>query len=584
MNELIELLQRNINDLESQKAKYENVLHQLDNLIKKLDKEEFLNIPLEDLNYILDNISEFKLVKTEKAFLETFQNNEEIRNIISEFGFDIKQEEVLLSIRRKIQSIRSKYADGRELTGIVDEISQSKKLVLTFRNADTNIITDFEYLKHLFNKYNIPLEKQKEYILNINKSNMVFYNNVITNGSINVDTEIETIDADSLADTNISKDDVILLFNKYGIDFNALPEKYRKRLLKYGNLDKFSELLKLLKSKGLSFIFEKSEILTKVLLYSNAKIINEAVRLCTGMSGLIIKLPSILFPELRERNVREERTGGTGSYSESGGFNKFKANMSFFESVGINPHVVYNKCVTLFAKSPKVVKRAYEGLKLYGISITEDASAISVLSARKPLDELDVAIECNALDYIMDNLSRLADNNRVNLYRIKYNDKLIAEGSSLASKSPYVTPKTNNTKRLRMTEKFYKSTSSVYGDEKEDTFELYEAVQPVIENKSKYDAFIENINAASISQSTIDNPIVKDLDARYMVNNYIYRINGVIISRFKVIRYLEMFMYDFNITLDLLVYIVTKNTMLDANELERVMSALNETKVRGTVI
>ena len=579
MNDLIELLQRDINELETQKLELESELNKLDKLIQGFTGDDFFDIPSNDLKFVLNKGEELQLVRTERTFIETFANNNGTLNVIREIGLDDTQKEIILSIKRKLQSLKVRSEDSNESIILNSKLNRAKNLVLVLRNTDINLIDDFDYIKYLFNKNNVPLEKQKEFILEINKSNLNFHSNMIGNASTPSD-EVEVIDVDTLDKTDLNVDEVIEVFNKYGINFNDLPKQYRDRLLKYGDINKFDELLGLLKQKGLTFVYKKYEILTKILLYSNSDIIEEAVRLSYGLDNFLIKTPTVLFPELRERNVRWERTGGTGAYNESGSFNKFKANIEFFNSVGIDPLYISRKCITLLTRSPKVIKRAYAGLKLYGISITDDVSAISVLWARNPLDELDIAIECDALEYIMDNLSRLADNNRVNLYRIKYNDKLLNEGSENASKTPYLSSR--NTKKLKLTEKFYKSGVDVYGDTSDDTFEKYEAVQPLIENQKKYDDFLSNITADSISKSTIESPIIRSLDEQFKRSEYVYNINGVIISRLKVIRYYEKLMYDFDLTPDLLLYIVTKNTMLDSSELNRVTGALYFARVRGS--
>ena len=67
-------------------------------------------------------------------------------------------------------------------------------------------------------------------------------------------------------------------------------------------------------------------------------------------------------------------------------------------------------------------------------------------------------------------------------------------------------------------------------------------------------------------------------------NNLIYNFNGVIISRNKVIRYLQVFNSEgVKINEDLLIYIVTFNTMLKQEELNNVISCVKKINLEAKI-
>lgn len=570
---LIEIIKNNIDKIISEinettaSAKRNVPLELIHELVPKLYVNSILTISQEELEYI----KTLELSDQERRFIYAF-SNPNVRDIFESFGFDDNQAEIIDSIQKKLLAVVEEYNKTNNLRS---KLNKYKELLSTIENHNKSLISNIELIREVLTDAKVPLEEQIKIILEINQSNINFYNKP----SVTVE---EVKDEDDFEITNIDKDEVIKIFKKYSIDFNAMPEKLQNKLLRYGRLEKIDNILKFMENSKLDYLFTKYEVLVKTLLYSSEDKIANVIELCNqhGLYGFIAKCPTVMFPEIKERGGRGSHGLGTEIVT-TGSYNKFCANLKLFKEIGFDIRGIYSSCPTIFTWSNKALRKSYNALRMYGINNSEIEFTPSVLLGFSQAKVMDMAIECNAYTYIKDNLSRLTG--PFNMFRIKLNEKFIRNRDTRRIPEPFsMMVRYGCTKLVVKTALSDKKPKNPFGDNEQETFKLYDArnireyVNPNVIDE--YDAILEKTDTDVINSNAIE--LIKALDETYTAaSKPWYNIDGVIISKIKVLRYLSAFMAN-NIELndDLLLYILSKDSMLDSLEFEKLQNAIKKVK------
>lgn len=545
-------------------------------LSNKSDLENLKNILKKfDINTIIANsniLSDLDLSEEEKELIDTLKNlDANVLKYILDLGLDEKQEKILSDIKNKVETKITELESINEET-IKERINYNKILLSKIKNKTINLIDsrDISYIVELLVKNDFPVSAQIEVLKLINKINLDIYSNI----------DVEEVISSEKEETNIDKDELAKILSAHKIDFNSLKEENRTKLIKYGVLSQIEEILCTLEEQGLHNIKSREDILVNILIYSSKKIIDDNMKLVKerNIVSLAYINPTMFYPAMKvvtnmHPHIKSGPTPGGRTSKTSGSSNFLKGNIELLDELGIDPEEVYSKCATYFYGNPKLKKRLLKNLELYGINLRDNLSSYALLSTGAAvLDTLDKAIENGAYEYCLEYQSRLGSNNRVNYYRIKYAKKLYEEGNPLGRKTPfnarYVNAKGRETYVLASD--FTKATSEKYGSEEQDTKRLYGSKEIAVENQEIISTILSNSRCDVITDISRLNSKIVSLDKLYMSEDGItYNFNGVIISRNKVLRYAEKLITSPNIELtdSTLLYIITRNSMLDENEL-----------------
>ena len=545
-------------------------------LSNKSDLENLKNILKKfDINTIIANsdiLSDLDLSEEEKELIDTLKNlDTNVLKYILDLGLDEKQEKILSDIKSKIETKITELESINEET-IKEKINYNKILLSKIKNKTINLIDsrDISYIIELLVKNDFPVSAQIEVLKLINKINLDIYSNI----------DVEDVISSEKEETNIDKDELTKILSAHKIDFNSLKEENRTKLIKYGVLSQIEEILCTLEEQGLHNIKSREDILVNILIYSSKKIIDDNMKLVKerNIVSLAYINPTMFYPAMKvvtnmRPHIKSGPTLGGRTSKTSGSSNFLKGNIELLDELGIDPEEVYSKCATYFYGNPKLKRRLLKNLELYGINLRDNLSSYALLSTGAAvLDTLDKAIENGAYEYCLEYQSRLGSNNRVNYYRIKYAKKLYEEGNPLGRKTPfnarYVNAKGRETYVLASD--FTKATSEKYGSEEQDTKRLYGSKEITVENQELISTILSNSRCDAITDISRLNSKIVSLDKLYMSEDGItYNFNGVIISRNKVLRYAEKLITSPNIELtdSTLLYIITRNSMLDENEL-----------------
>lgn len=539
-------------------------LENLKNILKKFD----INTIIANFNILTD----LDLSEEEKELIDTLKNlDTNVLKYILDLGLDEKQEKILSDIKSKVETKITELESINEET-IKEKINYNKILLSKIKNKTINLIDsrDISYIVELLVKNDFPVSAQIEVLKLINKINLDIYSNI----------DVEDVISSEKEETNIDKDELTKILSAHKIDFNSLKEENRTKLIKYGVLSQIEEILCTLEEQGLHNIKSREDILVNILIYSSKKIIDDNMKLVKerNIVSLAYINPTMFYPAMKvvtnmRPHIKSGPTLGGRASKTSGSSNFLKGNIELLDELGIDPEEVYSKCATYFYGNPKLKRRLLKNLELYGINLRDNLTSYALLSTGAAvLDTLDKAIENGAYEYCLEYQSRLGSNNRVNYYRIKYAKKLYEEGNPLGRKTPfnarYVNAKGRETYVLASD--FTKATSEKYGSEEQDTKRLYGSKEITVENQELISTILSNSRCDVITDISRLNSKIVFLDKLYMSEDGItYNFNGVIISRNKVLRYAEKLITSPNIELtdSTLLYIITRNSMLDENEL-----------------
>lgn len=545
-------------------------------LSNKSDLENLKNILKKfDINTIIANsniLTDLDLSEEEKELIDMLKNlDANVLKYILDLGLDEKQEKILSDVKNKVETKITELESINEET-IKERINYNKILLSKIKNKTINLIDsrDISYIVELLVKNDFPVSAQIEVLKLINKINLDIYSNI----------DVEEVISSEKEETNIDKDELAKILSAHKIDFNSLKEENRTKLIKYGVLSQIEEILCTLEEQGLHNIKSREDILVNILIYSSKKIIDDNMKLVKerNIVSLAYINPTMFYPAMKvvtnmRPHIKSGPTLGGRTSKTSGSSNFLKGNIELLDELGIDPEEVYSKCATYFYGNPKLKRRLLKNLELYGINLRDNLTSYALLSTGAAvLDTLDKAIENGAYEYCLEYQSRLGSNNRVNYYRIKYAKKLYEEGNPLGRKTPfnarYVNAKGRETYVL--SSDFTKATSEKYGSEEQDTKRLYGSKEIAVENQELISTILSNSRCDVITDISRLNSKIVSLDKLYMSEDGItYNFNGVIISRNKVLRYAEKLITSPNIELtdSTLLYIITRNSMLDENEL-----------------
>lgn len=554
-------------------------------LSNKSDLENLKNILKKfDINTIIANsniLTDLDLSEEEKELIDTLKNlDANVLKYILDLGLDEKQEKILSDIKNKVETKITELESINEET-IKERINYNKILLSKIKNKTINLIDsrDISYIVELLAKNDFPVSAQIEVLKLINKINLDIYSNI----------DVEEVISSEKEETNIDKDELAKILSAHQIDFNSLKEENRTKLIKYGVLSQIEEILCTLEEQGLHNIKSREDILVNILIYSSKKIIDDNMKLVKerNIVSLAYINPTMFYPAMKvvtnkRPYIKSGPTPGERTSKTSGSSNYLKGNIELLDELGIDPEEVYSKCATYFYGNPKLKRRLLKNLELYGINLRDNLSSYALLSTGAAvLDTLDKAIENGAYEYCLEYQSRLGSNNRVNYYRIKYAKKLYEEGNPLGRKTPfnarYVNAKGRETYVL--SSDFTKATSEKYGSEEQDTKRLYGSKEIAVENQELISTILSNSRCDVITDISRLNSKIVSLDKLYMSEDGItYNFNGVIISRNKVLRYAEKLITSPNIELtdSTLLYIITRNSMLDENELNIIKECISK--------
>lgn len=586
MKELINIIEKKIAKYNKQIILNKNNTEIFSSIVKKFNDSYLPSITMEEANEIRKNID---LTIAEGDLLALLQSiTDENRNIILSLGLDSNQKEIIEQFKNKINELATKYSKA-SIDDIYTNLKIYKNLLSKLNNNDINLITEVDVIYRLMKENNFEYRQIIDILRKVNDMNSRIYANYANNdkSDINLSQE-DDICEDNLISYNNDREKIISLFKKYNIDFMNFDENLQNNILNLGNYDEMNKILSCVSNHndllGFLNLKEYEQILYRTLLFSSGEKINEVIEsaLKNNVPQIFKIYPTILYPTIKDKNIRTKKDVGDfqhKSFEKTGALNYYLENVKILEEIGYPIDLAFKKCSSFFVHSPKKVRRNLQYLKMYNISIcNEDGSFKSFLSTLKSdnlIDNIDISIENGTYEYCKQNLSRLGWD--IIPYRVKCNEKLKKNHDLRAIDNPFIVFR-NKTEKLALKLPFYQTNSEIFGKTKEDVFALYDAINHGSDETIIYDELVRLGNIDNISTIALDDEYIMYLENNYKENEYMYNINGVIVSRYKVLRYYSSLIKqdDINPSEDLIMYVVTLNSMLDQEELNNVYQNIHK--------
>lgn len=389
----------------------------------------------------------------------------------------------------------------------------------------------------------------------------------------NKDEEIEVINK-----TNITKEDLEKLFQKYGINYQDIKSTAKSELETYGYLENIEQIILTLKQYNLfsTEIFNNYQLaISRIFIYSKPEIVESVIKTYQKYNLNIseflddfFKRPAKFIPRKRKwlmKNTDDKKTTNNKDDENIGGYEDFEKNLELFNSIGVDIEKAYQKSAFYFEKPHDSIKKSLKNFDLYGITPKYYRDTLSAFANHNQLDILDIFIEFDAFDYVTSNMSRACINkNSLMFYKMFKARENGIDISSLYkdTKKGIQLPST-----ITYDDKTYSDVNkdnyqelNVYHKEPSELEQIFDEIVKKSDNNTIAFDFINQLNS------------IKILDKEYSSKQVrAYNIDGILISKYKVLRYMTTLIYNgMNESKDMLMYAITKNSFLTKEEYEKI--------------
>lgn len=580
------------------------------NLAFSIDMGLFENV-FGDTESVINDIKRLKELKT--MYNMFYIDNKQTLEII---GICKKYSEILSD---KIEFLEKELEDSSKKEGILEEYNNIREIIS--RNID---FTDVTKLLMFVKDMNISLNDKIDIIREINSQVFKIEAEALTEDVPDTNEDIEVIDVVNIS--NINVEDVQALFSKYGYDIHSIfDDEDIDRIVKYGNLQNMEEILIAIKEIKLNDDKKQSSKLANIFVLSNGEIVKTVLdnikadskanfssnnySLSEIFNSYLDFYPLFINGNKSFDKVNGKGPGGDGPINESvtGSFGKYLAirNIIKSEDNDVDINAMIERSGSVFVQcSARSFKKRLEKFKLYGATKDNYFGTLSCFLGNHSLDIIDVFRELGHDKYLFkggfSTTCRRVDNINMTLSLIKLYNK---RGESIYFREP------DGDKRKYYKLKGYISTPKsgskggmiLAGDTRDMldmglivktsdiAFPKRNGEKGVIlselgrfenycnryyeENVTKYDEYdriISDNENDNITSMSLNNIYIRELDDAYKVSEYLYDIDGVMISRFKVLRVFETLLSNRLGNLDGLFVAITRNSILTKDELERI--------------
>lgn len=523
-------------------------------------------------------------------------------NILSE-NIDIEFEVVerLKLYQKFARSTLFRLEDKQKETIIeyLNDFSNKLKEIINNRINDNldyiNLNSEYNKLTELFNKLkNNEILTKEEFILcsQIIKDNVSDINlslELIKNLSLNICLSYENsndLDEEKIIHfTNLNEEEVKNLFLEFGLDFNNFKEKDKERLLLYGSLSNIMNILSLIKDNNITInIEEYSSALSEILILSNEDNVSTIISHIKEDLGILasdeyhisrvfrlyLKSPSIFVSGLKryqERRVNDKNTEEKENPNiefRSGKLNNYILVRQLLLELGIDIPKAMDSCSTIFTESYKKVKTNVDYFTSYGIDKKVFLECLSSLISSNPLDIIDQYIEAGFYDYLINCFSYVRNSslNSPMLYQL-INARKSGWTDAMIFKDYGCGDNYQQRRRVKELEKAKINTKSLDGEPEYHS-----------EIESKYYDMDFSIQEP-INDIVLNNHFIKKLEENFKHSDLVYDFNGVIISRYKVLRYYANLLKNRQGGLDTLKYCILKNAIITKEQYDIIMNCLS---------
>ena len=516
---------------------------------------------------------------------------------ISKFSFFVLTEEqeadisnIMKRLIEQIDDIKKSIVDSnislKEIDNKIKEVDGIIEKVTTLYSSNGYLnSSDIITIANILKESNLSVEEQIAIVQELSLLSLT---------RINSNEKEDEEESYIIEETNLDRDKLAEVFIKYGYKFADFKDRDQAKLLKYGNLSTIAGILEVLKKEHIYIdIKEFSHKLTQIFINSNETIIStilenikndcENARLeskdtyhtihelsVVKVFAEYLNAPSIFIKGKHEYKKRatESKSGSAVENNNSdlvyGSYDNYIKNRELLIEKGVDINKVVMKCLTLLSMSYQKVKENFDSFEFYQIPRAVYSNTLSSLKAADPLSAIDQFIELGCYEYVLSNFSYV--NHRPDdlmFYRIVKATQL---GEPI-----YSDRNTRNVELLGKISNDKKNGYSINKDNKEEVVEQY-----IPEFNPIYDEVVSKDRNAGPIILAHKNYFINVLEENYKMDELRYDFNGVIISRFKVLRTYETLIKNRMAgTYNAVLYAICKNSILSEEQYKNITDCLD---------
>ena len=356
-------------------------------------------------------------------------------------------------------------------------------------------------------------------------------------------------------------------------DYNLFDDRAKDNFLKYGSLSNIESNLIAFKNNGCNICNAYAKYygyqISEILIYSNSETINSVFNILKDTNSMVLTNKLFTYPNVFYDKEALRKLYRDKNISAFYGNEDFIKNIKLFDSYKCDINKLMIKSFMYFTISNEVIKSGIKNLELYSVDIKKGLRNLSCFATNNQADNMDKFIELGCFDYAVNNVSRLSiPVDSLMFYKLKFikqngiDINEYAYGAGLSSSITY------DNKEFRLGDNAIKDKESARTLTRTYTMPI---MKGSIYEKCEELLIKDNNNDVNIIFK-LESKLIDLLDKKYLVyeddgidripNTRLYNVNGVNVSRYKVLRYLNTLRKN-NIEIDsnILTYVMNRNSI-----------------------
>lgn len=564
----------------------ETIINLIDNEIKKLEQtlaNKKAIISKEELTKLLSQLNDFS--SFDLSALTNLNIDKETSKKLEFYQFVLLSGEELTE--SQLQSINDLKATIQSKLKELEQSSETSKIAVykELKSKITNLsqgsylsTDDIKLLKNLLIAANINMDSKIEIMTYLSIASLTNLSQLKSNTTSNSSDEIIELPISNLDYSTVKE-----LFSKYHYTFDEMTSEAQKKILTHASMTNLESIFQVLSQNGIRLdeLYAQSEklanLFTMALPSTIQSVINdmkENISQGNAKDSLseifkdylqnevifIIgykKYSSTLFPAGSNPN---------GNYVP-GAYHNYRENRKLFLKLGLKDiNKAVSKAGSIFVTNHQKIKKMVEIFDFYQIPRECYINSLTALiSSFDSLNKIDRFIELGLFDYIRHNLSLLHTKRYTHSIFYKLT-KAKQEGIDFAEFLTY----------RGLSAQITNEKITYLGIDKNNGPALTGEYNPSADNEEY--ATYEKIIAESENSGPLvlvwSNPFIKKLET-LKKDEVTYDFNGIIISRFKVLRLFETLLLNNSAnTLESLVFVITKYSILTKEQFETIKNCI----------
>ncbi len=541
--------------------------------IEEIDNN-FANISVE----ILEKLEMYKELSKLSFYPLTDEQKLDISNIMKELIKEINE------IKKYIvdSSVILKDTDDKlkEIDGIIE------KVTALYSNSGYLNSNDIMNIVNILKDSTLSVEEQVTIVQELSLLSLTTLN---SNEKEEQEEDILVIE-----EAGVDREELVNLFKEYGYDFEKFEKDDKDKLLSCGNINNIRGMLDVLAENSLRIDINNTSCkLAVIFINSNSTILSVIIKnikddveknrkQLVGISSGNLSVERIFSEYLdtpsmfiKGKRKYKRRNGGSNGPGPCGGkidrdyvvpaFDKYVKNRELLLGNGFDINLVVIKCKTVLSSTPEKLQRNFDCFEFYGIPKNVYNRTLYSLIASNPLSAIDQFIELGCYRYILSNFS----------YVIRRPDDLMFYRIVKAKQLGDPIYSERRTQNIEFLGKISNDSKNGYGINRSNKQEVVSQYIPSF--NPMYDEVVNrDRNAGSIILAS-NNYFITAIE-EYKVDDLRYDFNGVIISRFKVLRIYETLIKNRMAgTYNAILYAICKNSILTEEQYRNITACLDRT-------